>query len=62
MVIARSRRGSENRRRQQRIAARMDEAEHDQVEQAARRTGVSVATFVRDAVIAAAVHLGELGR
>lgn len=49
--VRRSRRGSENRRRQGRVSARVDADERRRVEEAAGRVGVSVADFIRRALL-----------
>ena len=49
--VRRSRQGSENRRRQGRISARVDPDERRRVEEAAERAGVSVANFIRRALL-----------
>jgi uncharacterized protein (DUF1778 family) len=50
----RSRQGSENRRRQGRVSARVDPDERRRVEEAADRAGMAVAEFIRHVVLAAA--------
>jgi uncharacterized protein (DUF1778 family) len=47
----RSRRGSERRQRQVTLAARVTLDEEQQIREAARRRGVSVASLIRDAVL-----------
>jgi len=50
----RSRQGSENRRRQGRVSARVDPDERRRVEEATDRAGMAVAEFIRHVVLAAA--------